>query len=100
MTTHAKSGLCSICSIFKQQRREYFKSPCPDCRSYGRSFNFYVLLRMKAQLNDMQQEIDSLRLSVQGFYRWVACDLKPLLESVDQDKLQPVFQKAHELAGV
>jgi len=98
MSTHSKSFLCKYCNAMKKIRADYFHKPCRDCLSYGKSFPFYLLMLQQAKIDDLQHEIEGLRLTVQGFYRWAAEELEPLLQRLASEDVSPIFQKARSLS--
>lgn len=97
MSTHAKSYLCKYCQDLKTLRVQYLKMPCADCRSYAKTFSMWLLCQYQLKLDDMSNEIMSVRMISIGMYRWLVDDLKPSLEEKTKLDLSKEFAKAIEM---
>ena len=96
MATHYKTSICATCQSLRPIMREYFKKPCRDCQSYGKTFPMYMVIQLKQRNDDLQREIGGLRMTIQGLYRWLVEDLKPDLELKLDTDLTQSFNRAME----
>lgn len=97
MTTNPKSHLCDICELLRPMLKRFHKSPCSDCKSFARNFDFYIVATLFAKVKDQQNEIAGLRQQITGIHRWLTQDLEPRIEEATFTDLSETFSRSADL---
>lgn len=94
MATHDKTIYCSTCNTINRIKRDWYKSPCRDCHSWGSSWLYYLLFRLITQHQDDQRMLRHLNRKFNSLLAWILEDLQPSIRDPTGHVSEETFLKA------